>query len=382
MAWSYLTTFLQEIDQHSTFVGKIWMTFFIIFRLVLTAVGGETVYSDENSNFRCNSAQPGCENVCYDTFAPLSQVRFWAFQIIVVSTPSIIYLGFAMHRIARRSEDQRLLEERKGRKHRKQGDEGEEDGNEGQEDGSEKRHDGRSRIKQDGLMTAYVAQLLVRLVLEVGFLYGQYLLYGFTVEPSYICTRKPCPHDVDCFVSRPTEKTIFLLTMYAVSGLCLLLNVLEVFHLGIGRIRDSVSVPEETKPPAKSSYDCSKYQPKVQKTIVSEISELSPREKNMEKVRQQLKTTQELLHRALQSCPTFDLIDASPEGNIGVVEPNLENLEQRVFLSRRCCEERAALEEEDAAHEKTTYSDVYSTALVWAEHQPTITQPLMPFLFC
>ncbi|KAK7919553.1 hypothetical protein WMY93_010837 [Mugilogobius chulae] len=64
MSWSFLTRLLEEIHNHSTFVGKIWLTVLIVFRIVLTAVGGESIYYDEQSKFVCNSAQPGCENVC------------------------------------------------------------------------------------------------------------------------------------------------------------------------------------------------------------------------------------------------------------------------------------------------------------------------------
>lgn len=88
-------------------------------------------------------------------------------------------------------------------------------------------------------MKVYVCQLLWRSAFEVAFLFGQYILYGFEVIPSYLCTRSPCPHTVDCFVSRPTEKTIFLLTMYVVSFLCLLLTILEIIHLGVGGVRDT-----------------------------------------------------------------------------------------------------------------------------------------------
>ncbi|KPP60924.1 hypothetical protein Z043_121032 [Scleropages formosus] len=104
MSWSFLTRLLEEIHNHSTFVGKLWLTVLIVFRIVLTAVGGESIYYDEQSKFVCNSGQPGCENVCYDAFAPLSHVRFWVFQIILVAMPSLMYLGYAIHKIARLEE--------------------------------------------------------------------------------------------------------------------------------------------------------------------------------------------------------------------------------------------------------------------------------------
>ncbi|NXV25886.1 CXG1 protein, partial [Rissa tridactyla] len=213
MSWSFLTRLLEEINNHSTFVGKIWLTVLIVFRIVLTAVGGESIYYDEQSKFVCNTQQPGCEN------------------IIMVATPSVLYLGFAMHRIARMPESSRrrapaaqrarmpVVRRGAGRDYEEAEDDNEEDPmifeeieveKEKSPEGGEK-HDGRRRIKQDGLMRAYVLHLLCRSLLEMAFLFGQYLLYRFEVSASYVCSRSPCPHIVDCFVSRPTEKTIFLL---------------------------------------------------------------------------------------------------------------------------------------------------------------------------
>ncbi|XP_055059044.2 gap junction gamma-2 protein [Misgurnus anguillicaudatus] len=269
MSWSFLTRLLEEIHNHSTFVGKVWLTVLIIFRIVLTAVGGESIYSDEQTKFTCNTKQPGCNNVCYDSFAPLSHMRFWVFQIIMISTPSVMYLGYAIHKIARTSEEER----RKHQRHQKRNNHSRwRDGHhldevlEEEDDDAEPmiyqddtldaqevkpdadtangqnsvKHDGRRKIVQEGLMRMYVLQLLSRAIFEVGFLTGQYLLYGFRVNPSYVCSKIPCPHRVDCFISRPTEKTIFLLIMYVVSCLCLLLNVCEMFHLGIGAFRDTL----------------------------------------------------------------------------------------------------------------------------------------------
>ncbi|XP_012710445.2 gap junction gamma-1 protein [Fundulus heteroclitus] len=270
MSWSFLTRLLEEIHNHSTFVGKIWLTVLLVFRIVLTVVGGESIYYDEQSKFVCNSAQPGCENVCYDAFAPLSHIRFWVFQTILVATPSLMYLGYAVNKIARAEEQAAvrgssptklkkpyLASRKQHRGVEEAEDDDEEDPmiyevTEAEDDGGAKgdgsanqakakvRHDGRRRIKEDGLMRIYVFQLLARSILEVAFLCGQYLLYGFAVPPRYVCSDLPCPHSVDCFISRPTEKTIFLLIMYAVSALCLALNVWEMLHLGVGTICEIV----------------------------------------------------------------------------------------------------------------------------------------------
>ncbi|XP_073912208.1 gap junction gamma-2 protein [Castor canadensis] len=306
MSWSFLTRLLEEIHNHSTFVGKVWLTVLVVFRIVLTAVGGESIYSDEQSKFTCNTRQPGCDNVCYDAFAPLSHVRFWVFQIVVISTPSVMYLGYAVHRLARASEQERrrALRRRPGptrgarphvpppgwAEHADLGEaepmlglaEEEEEEEQGApegpgEEGEEERveeaaakaatgdskvsgapgpagqHDGRRRIQREGLMRVYVAQLVVRAAFEVAFLVGQYLLYGFEVRPFFACSRQPCPHVVDCFVSRPTEKTVFLLVMYVVSCLCLLLNLCEMAHLGLGSAQDAVRGRRGPSAPAPGS---------------------------------------------------------------------------------------------------------------------------------
>uniref|UniRef100_S4RX70 Gap junction protein n=1 Tax=Petromyzon marinus TaxID=7757 RepID=S4RX70_PETMA len=282
MSWGFLTRLLDEISNHSTYVGKIWFTAFLMFRIILTCVGGETIYYDEQSAFVCNTQQPGCENVCYDRFAPLSHVRFWVFQTIVVAVPSVVYLGYAMHRLSRAEEARGSVAPRSKSRpatatHRAQHRHVEETEGDHEEDpmivevadedapkasakgGKEEspppsRHDGRRRIHREGLMKMYVVQLLMRTVFEVAFLFGQYVMYGFAVTARFECTRYPCPHRVDCYVSRPTEKTTFLLIMYSSVSFCLLLNFWEILHLGLGSIRDILRVPLSPAPCYNQHY--------------------------------------------------------------------------------------------------------------------------------
>lgn len=54
----------------------------------------------------------------------------------------------------------------------------------------------------------YIVHLLVKILLELGFFVGQYHLHGFTLQARFVCSRFPCPHQVDCFLSRPTEKRL------------------------------------------------------------------------------------------------------------------------------------------------------------------------------
>lgn len=360
MSWSFLTRLLDEISNHSTFVGKIWLTVLIIFRIVLTAVGGETIYYDEQSKFVCNTQQPGCENVCYDAFAPLSHVRFWIFQVIMITTPTIMYLGFAMHKIARMGDTEyRPVKTKKRmpivsrgavRDYEEAEDNGEEDPMiaeeiepdkpETKEKGTEMKHDGRRRILRDGLIKVYICQLLWRSAFEIAFLFGQYILYGFEVIPSYVCRRSPCPHTVDCFVSRPTEKTIFLLVMYVVSFLCLFLTILEILHLGVGGIRDSFRrravLNSRRAPRAPSSRSLPTAPPGYHATMKKEklkgelrdlpmgdsgresFGDEGPSSRELERLRRHLKMAQQHLDLAYQADEGSPSRSSSPEVNTAV----------------------------------------------------------------
>ena len=39
------------------------------------------VYGDEQSQFNCNEKMVGCRQMCYNQFAKISHIRFWAFQV-------------------------------------------------------------------------------------------------------------------------------------------------------------------------------------------------------------------------------------------------------------------------------------------------------------
>ncbi len=85
---------LGGVNKHSTILGKVWLSVLFIFRISILVIAAETVWRDEQSDFICNTQQPGCKNVCYDHFFPVSHIRFWCLQLIFVSTPALLV---AMH---------------------------------------------------------------------------------------------------------------------------------------------------------------------------------------------------------------------------------------------------------------------------------------------
>ncbi|XP_073433321.1 gap junction alpha-8 protein [Dendrobates tinctorius] len=237
--WSFLGNILEEVNEHSTVIGRVWLTVLFIFRILILGTAAEFVWGDEQSDFVCNTQQPGCENVCYDEAFPLSHIRLWVLQIIFVSTPSLVYVGHAVHHV--RMEEKR--KEREEAEMSRQQEINEERLPLAPDQGSirttkETSTKGTKKFRLEGtLLRTYICHIIFKTIFEVGFVVGQYFLYGFRILPLYRCSRWPCPNIVDCFVSRPTEKTVFIMFMLAVAAVSLFLNVVEISHLGWKKIR-------------------------------------------------------------------------------------------------------------------------------------------------
>ncbi|KAJ3593400.1 hypothetical protein NHX12_005735 [Muraenolepis orangiensis] len=292
--WTLLKRLLDAVHQHSTMIGRLWLTVMVIFRLLVVAVATEDVYADEQEMFVCNTLQPGCATVCYDAFAPISQPRFWVFHIISVSTPSLCFIIYTWHNLAKlprntggpgagprpgpwppvpreaaggdvaRDGGQEAYDRSCDsdscsiRSHKHLGHsvadvlEGLVDGRlqkvgpaaRPRPDDYREASSGAPRVTEGVLSLYYVFHVCVRAVLEVGFVLAQWMLFGFRVPVHFLCPVSPCSQPVDCYVSRPTEKTIFLLFMFCVGVFCILLNLLELNHLGWKKIRQVVRLRE------------------------------------------------------------------------------------------------------------------------------------------
>ncbi|XP_047461678.1 gap junction protein alpha 4 [Mugil cephalus] len=244
--WSFLEHLLEEGQEFSTAIGRVWLTVLFLFRILVLGTAAESAWDDEQADFVCNTRQPGCTAVCYDRAFPISHFRYFVLQVIFVSTPTIFYFGFVAIRAGKKKEeDGKQAEEGGGGsktdKTKREGD----DNNATKDNGEEKEKEksggkGRKSEKppieapklKGKLLGAYTLSILVKVILEAGFIVGLWLLYGgFFIADKFECTGPPCPHIVDCFVSRPTEKTIFTIYIQVIAAISVLLNFTELLYL-------------------------------------------------------------------------------------------------------------------------------------------------------
>lgn len=242
--WSALAKLLKKVQPYSTTGGKVWLKVLFLFRILLLGTAIESAWSDEQLKFRCNTQQPGCENVCYDRAFPISHVRLWVLQIIFVSVPTLLYLAHVFYE-TRQKEELKTQEKELGVVHvngacvelHLQPTEEKKF-----ECGSEE----HAKVERKGqLLLTYMLSIFFKSVFEVAFLLVQWYLYGFTLRAVYICEQSPCPHQVDCFISRPTEKSIFILFMLVVSLASLAFNIIELSYVLFKVIKNYVRKENE-----------------------------------------------------------------------------------------------------------------------------------------
>ncbi|XP_075994273.1 gap junction delta-4 protein [Genypterus blacodes] len=213
-----------SVNHSITLMGKVWLIVMVFLRVLVLLLAGFPLYQDEQERFVCNTIQPGCANMCYDLFSPVSLFRFWLVQLITLCLPYIIFVVYVIHKVCsglaldldssggvRAKMLYKICQEQNVKT------------------GSSKKlpvaaeRGGAARC----FTGAYILHLVFRMLLEAGFGAAHYYLFGFYIPRRFLCQHPPCTTQVDCYVSRPTEKTVLLIFMLGVGALSLLLNVLD-----------------------------------------------------------------------------------------------------------------------------------------------------------
>ncbi|KAK2814197.1 hypothetical protein Q5P01_000711 [Channa striata] len=138
--------------------------------MFVLGAAADKVWGDEVSEFYCDSLEPECQHACYNQKFPLSYVHYWVLHITFVSTPTLVYLGHAVHIIHK---EKQLRDSQDGSVQKKP-----------------KYTDERGKVKIGGILfCTYMIQLITKIFLEVGFIVGQFYIFGFIFIPSTTTVR-------------------------------------------------------------------------------------------------------------------------------------------------------------------------------------------------
>ncbi|XP_039670620.1 gap junction delta-4 protein-like [Perca fluviatilis] len=198
----------------------------LVLRLPVLLLAGFTLFSDEQDRFICNTIQPGCSNVCFDVFAPVSVFHLWLFHLILLCLPHVLFATYVVHKVLlypyfggfycdrsrggspfsrENSSSSREVSLHKAPLHELQ------------------REWGAPRF-----YCAYFLVVILQILVEVVFGAGQFFLFGSSIPRSFLCYEAPCTSGVECYISRPTEKTLMLNLMLAVASLSILLSLVDL----------------------------------------------------------------------------------------------------------------------------------------------------------
>ncbi|XP_046884100.1 gap junction delta-4 protein-like [Hypomesus transpacificus] len=218
---------LVTLNNNISFMGKTWWVFTVTLRLSSLLLSGFTLFYDEQDQFVCNTIQPGCTNVCFDVFSPLSLFHFWLLQLLSLSLPHLLFLTYVTHRVLssqsvrapRRSSERTRTSSLSTLRPTP----------------SSETHLGVAppSLPPAGWSSASYpcASFLdssARVLLEAAFVAAQLYLYGLSVPRSFLCYEAPCVSGVACYTSRPTEKTLMMIFMLGVASLSFLLGLIDL----------------------------------------------------------------------------------------------------------------------------------------------------------
>ncbi|XP_059498023.1 gap junction gamma-1 protein [Stegostoma tigrinum] len=241
----------------------------VVFRLLVIIGVGYPLYQDEQMKFTCDTMQPGCSNVCYDAFFPVSHCRFWFVQAIALCLPLAFYTLYVIHRMPmQNAKASSILCLQNPAEASSTGKEPlgsasltrkSQETNLHLTDSHEEAKVATEDLRVDqrilNFCEAYVLQLLLRTLLEAGFGVGQYYLFGFFVPNRFVCSSYPCANRVTCYPSRPTEKTLLVNFMFGVTAFSFLLNFVDLIYV----IKQTVKQNKKNKLQMKHFYQAESY---------------------------------------------------------------------------------------------------------------------------
>ncbi|KAM3820870.1 gap junction delta-4 protein-like [Vipera latastei] len=226
--WNAFGFFFIVLNYNMTIVGKIWLIYMILMRLMVILFGAYPVYEDDLAALVCSTEQPGCSSMCYDAFITVSQVRFWFFEFVSVLIPIAVFVICILHSVVKQvvkiysfpctyCKQTKISTVFRGA--------------ETIFNDTEKSRItcAAHELAIPDFSRGYAIHLFVRLMIEVGFRISSYCLFGFFVQKFYSCTEEPCLGKITCFIPRSTEKSAMIILLWVVSGFSLALGLVDLF---------------------------------------------------------------------------------------------------------------------------------------------------------
>jgi len=261
-AYGLVDQYAKKILKYSTPVSHAWWTVNFVFRMFVVGTLGGGIYGDEQGVFKCDTQQPGCNQMCFNRFSPMQHPRFWGFQVLFCTLPSVIFIFIASNQEAQIKKLDSQEKEFKSKVDAEADEEKQKNyysSKEYMKIENKKKKIGAIKKKQTTDQIAlteviwtpkirvwYIIQLLAKFVLEIVFIFLFYNLQqqqskqtglaAWHVPEKYICTyggengNFACSQndEIPCWVSRPWEKMVMMWYMLAVSCISAILVLVEV----------------------------------------------------------------------------------------------------------------------------------------------------------
>uniref|UniRef100_A0A8C1NNB6 Connexin 23 n=1 Tax=Cyprinus carpio TaxID=7962 RepID=A0A8C1NNB6_CYPCA len=182
-----------------TVIGQFHTLFFGSVRTFFLGVLGFAVYGNEALHFSCDPDKREINLYCYNQFRPITPQVFWALQLVTVLVPGAL---FHLYAACKNIDQEEILQ----------------------------------RPVSTGF---YIISVLLRIILEVLAFWLQSHLFGFLVDPVYMCDLSALAKIFNiskCMVPGHFEKTIFLSAMYTFTIITILLCIAEIFEILFRRL--------------------------------------------------------------------------------------------------------------------------------------------------